>query len=186
MNEKRNILIWINDKLIKNKFCNFVNFLMILLIWIASGIVYYNNHIEEIPESYSEEAYEYLEEVVRKVIYYDIGIDDAAIPEDITEYDIHYKNDEIIFSCYLNNNEGKEYTTSASITIKLSKDFEILNEKRNFSSRDEYINFNKSYLKMQSTTFGGTVTMIVLFIEFIVIIAVRYAIYKKSEIQNEK
>lgn len=45
---------------------------------------------------------------------------------------------EIIFKYSLDNNKGKEWATSASMTVTLSKDFEVLSKEPNFSSKEEY------------------------------------------------
>lgn len=67
MNKKRDFIVWLNDKLLENGFFYLISFLIILIIGITSGVIYYNNYVDEhmgeIEESYSEEAYKYLNEV---------------------------------------------------------------------------------------------------------------------------
>lgn len=100
-----------------------------------------NGHSEDL-EAYSESAYEYLDEIADNVISKD-GINVSAIPKDVVEYEITYKDSEIIFKYSLDNNKEKYLATSASMTVTLSKDFEILNKEPNFSSKEEYVKIHK-------------------------------------------
>lgn len=122
-----------------------VLFISLVVVTAISSLIYYNimihNHSEDL-EAYSESAYKYLYEIADNVIGKD-GIKEAAIPEDVVEYEITYKDGEIIFKYGLDNNKGKEFATSASMTVTLSKDFEILSKKPNYSSKEEYIKIHK-------------------------------------------
>lgn len=121
-----------------------------------SGFICYNiimhNHGEDL-EAYDESAYKYLDEIADNVIGKD-GINEAAIPEDVVEYEIIYTDGEIIFKYSLDNNKGKEFATSASMTVTLSKDFEVLSKKPNFSSKEEYIKEHKIGLYFLCLMFG--------------------------------
>lgn len=119
--------------------------LISLVVTAISSLIYYNimmhNHGEDL-EAYSESAYKYLDEIADNVIEKD-GINVAEIPEDVVEYEITYKDGEIIFKYGLDNNKGKVWATSASMTVTLSKDFKVLSKEPNFSSKEEYAKSHK-------------------------------------------
>jgi len=147
MKEKRYYCDWAlstSDKKDKRLF-NKVMFISLVVVTVVSSVIYYSiimhNHSEDL-EAYSESAYEYLDKIADNVISKD-GINVSAIPKDVVEYEITYKDGEFIFKYSLDNNKGKDLATSASMTITLSKDFEILSKEPNFSSKEEYVKNHK-------------------------------------------
>ena len=147
MKEKRYYCDWALSKSDKGEKRLFKKVLLISLIAVTviSSVIYYSiirhNHSEDL-EAYSESAYEYLDEIADNVITKD-GINMSAIPKDVVEYEITYKDGEIIFKYNLDNNKGKDLATSANMTVTLSEDFEILNKEPNFSSKEEYVTSHK-------------------------------------------
>ena len=147
MKEKRYYCDWAlsqpNEK--SNRLMSKVLLISLVVVTAISSLIYYNimmyNHGEDL-EAYSESAYKYLYEIADNVIGKD-GIKEAAIPEDVVEYEITYKDGEIIFKYSLDNNKGKEFATSASMIVTLSKDFEVLSKEPNYSSKEEYIKSHK-------------------------------------------
>lgn len=130
----------------ENSLVNKVMLISLVVVAVISSVIYYSiirhNYSEDL-EAYSESAYAYLDEIADNVISQD-GINVSAIPKDVVEYEITYKDGEIIFKYSLDNNKGKDLATSASMTITLSKDFEILSKEPNFSSKEEYVKSHKS------------------------------------------
>ncbi len=117
----------------------------LVVVTAISSLIYYNvmmHNYGEGLEAYSESAYKYLDEIADNVIG-KYGINLAEIPEDVVEYEITYKDGEIVFKYSLDNNKGKGWATSASMTVKLSKDFEVLSKEPNFSSKEEYAKSHK-------------------------------------------
>lgn len=147
MKEKRYYCDWAlssSDEKI-NRLITKVLLISLVVVTAISSLIYYNimmhNHGEDL-EAYSESAYKYLDEIADNVIGKE-GINVAAIPEDVVEYEITYKDGEIIFKYSLDNNKGKKFATSASMTVTLSKDFEVLSKEPNFSSKEEYAKSHK-------------------------------------------
>ncbi len=142
MKEKRYYCNWALSSSIKNDKLPIIKVLTISFV-IATAItilIYYNIMMSmygENLESYSESTYKYLDDIADNVIG-EAGINLAEIP-DIVEYDITYKGGEIIFNYSIDNNKEKEFATSASMTVTLSKDFKILSKKPNFSSKEAYV-----------------------------------------------
>lgn len=145
----------------------------VVVVTAISGLIYYNimmhNHSVDL-ETYSESAYEYLDEIANNVIGED-GINIAAIPEDVVEYEITYKDEvgEIIFKYSLDNNKEKEWATSASMTVTLSKDFEVLSKKPNFSSKEEYAKIHKIRFFSDVAIFGIVTWMVIALVSLILI-----------------
>lgn len=147
MKEKRYYCDWAlspsDEK--SNRLIPKVLLISLVVVTAVSSLIYYNivmhNHGDDL-EAYSESAYKYLDEIADNVIGKG-GINEAAIPEDVVEYEITYKDGEIIFKYSLDNNKGKEFATSASMTVILSKDFEVLSKEPNFSSKEEYVKSHK-------------------------------------------
>ncbi len=128
-----------------NKSIILVVIIFSIVVTIICSLIYQNimvhNHSEEV-EAYSESAYEYLDEIADNVIG-KAGINMDAIPEDVAEYEITYKDDKIIFKYSLDNNtENGIASTYPSMTVTLSKDFEVLSKKPYYSSNEE-----KEFLK---------------------------------------
>lgn len=119
--------------------------ILLLFAFITSigGRIAYNvmiSNYEHELNSYSVEAYEHLNEIANTVIVKGVGIDLLALPEMMVfNYEITAKNDEIIFTYYLDNNDGMQFAVSAAMTVKLSNDFSIISKKPNCSSEEEYV-----------------------------------------------
>ena len=190
MKEKRYYCDWaLNSS--KKDFCLFSKVLPIFLIvvTVVSSFIYYNimmhNHIEDL-EAYSENAYKYLDEIADNVIGKN-GINVAAIPEDVVEYEITYKDGEIIFNYSLDNNKGKLFAASASMTITLSKDFEILNKEPNFSSKEKYVKDSKTNFCISTFIFGvSTLFVMAVVVGVVMLVALPISIiHKKNDIKKE-
>lgn len=159
MKEKRYYCDWALSKSTKksDRLVIKVLFISLAVVTVVSSVIYYNiimhNHSEDL-EAYSESAYEYLDEIAYNVISKD-GINVSAIPKDVVEYEITYKDGEIIFKYSLDNNKGKDWATSASMTVTLSKDFEILSKEPNFSSKEEYVKIHKIFIYILVPLFGA-------------------------------
>lgn len=128
----------------------------VVLSIIAYNIIFYKHH-EEL-ETYPESDYKYLDEVAEGFI--DAGFDISTIPEDV-KYDIYKKEDDIIIQYCLDNNEEKEFTTPASITITLSDKGEILSKEPKHSSKEEYIRAHKLEVVLLSTLYGFLANFII-------------------------
>ena len=160
----------------------------LVIVTAISSLIYYNimmnNHGEDL-EAYSESAYKYLDEIADNVIGKD-GINVAEIPEDVVEYEITYKDGEIIFKYSLDNNKGKEFATSASMTVTLSKDFEVLSKEPNFSSKDEYVKSHKIVFYIWVPIFG-LLTWMVMWVASCIVMAVAIPIsmvHKKIDMKE--
>lgn len=175
MKEKRYYCDWAlsssNEK--DQRLISKVLLISLIVVTAISSLIYYNiimhNHNEDL-EAYSESAYKYLDEIADNVIGED-GINVVAIPEDVVEYEITYKDGELIFKYSLDNNKGKKFATSASMTVTLSKDFEVLSKKPNFSSKKEYVIIHKISIYIGILMSGvltwcvmGVVSCIVMFV----------------------
>ena len=172
MKEKRYYCDWVLSKpdeesisLIKTRL-----FIPLIVVAVVSSIIYYNimmhNHGERLFETYSESAYNYLDEIADNVIEKD-GINVDAIPDDVVKYEITNKDDEIIFEYSIDNNKGKKFATSASMTVTLSKNFEILSKKPNYSSKEEYVQRHKMAFYIFVPMFGGLIAGGIGFASFI-------------------
>lgn len=95
------------------------------------------------------------------VFIIDAGFNILTIPKDV-KYDISRKDDDIILQYYLDNNEGKEWATSASLTIILSDKGEILSKVPNYSSKEEYISAHKIEVTAESVWYGFFSCIIIL------------------------
>lgn len=158
MKEKRYYYDWASQQQDRSVVVK-VLLISFVIVTTISSLIYYNimmhNHGEDL-EAYSENAYEYLDEIADNVIGKD-GINVAAIPEDVVEYEITYKDGEIVFKYSLDNNKDKEFATSASMTVTLSKDFEVLSKEPNFSSKEEYVKIHKINFYLCVPIFGALV-----------------------------
>lgn len=188
MKEKRYYCDWaLNSDNGKNGRLTIIEAFISLIVVVAiSSLLYYNimmhNHGEDL-EAYSESAYKYLDEIADNVIG-EAGINTAAIPEDV-EYEITYKDGEIIFKYGLDNNKGKLFASSASMTVTLSKDFEILSKKPNFSSKEEYVKSHK--IGFYLTIFWlGVLTWVVMVIVGFFVMLVALPISKAHKKRDER
>ena len=115
-------------------------------------------------KAYSEEQYVYLADVANNVIE---ERNLSAIPEDVAKYEITKENNEIILKFYLDNNKDAEFAKSANMTVRLSKDFNIISMEPNFSLEEEYVNS----IKMRIITYVGTmIFFLVIIIGFLLFI----------------
>lgn len=191
MKEKRYYCDWalsVSKEEIKPLFL--VLFIISLFVVTAiSSLIYYNiimhNHGEDL-EAYSESAYKYLDEIADNVIGKD-GIKVAAIPEDVVEYEITYKDGEIIFKYSLDNNKGKEFATSASMVVTLSKDFEVLSKEPNYSSKEEYIKSHKIGFYICVPLFGVLTWSVMLLVScFVMLVAIPISMVHKNMVHKKK
>ncbi len=184
MKEKRYFcdcaLSYINQK--SNRLVTKVVFIFIF-VTIVSSLIYYNIISEDF-EAYSENAYEYLNEIADNVIEKD-GINLSMMPEDVVEYKITYKDDKIIFQYSLGNNKEKIFV-SASMKVTLSKNFEILSKGPTYSSKEEYLKSQKIGLCLFIFAFGllTGIIMIVAIGIFMGIAILISIIYKKKDIKE--
>lgn len=190
MKEKRYYCDWAlspsNEK--SNRLIPKVLLISLVVVTAISSLIYYNimmyNHGEDL-EAYSESAYKYLYEIADNVIGKD-GIKEAAIPEDVVEYEITYKDGEIIFKYSLDNNKGKKFATSASMIVTLSKDFEVLSKEPNYSSKEEYIKIHKIVFYICIPIFG-VLTWMVMAVASCIVMAVAIPIsmvHKKKDMKK--
>ena len=100
---------------------------------------------------YSEEVYENLEKIADNVIGENV-INRAAIPDDVSDYEIKYENGVLTFKCSINHYEGKKLHPSARITVTESSG--VVKKERNVSSKEEYIRFQKRSIIMGDVLFG--------------------------------
>lgn len=174
MKEKRYYCDWIlspSDEKSNHLFEKVVLISFVIVTAISSLIYYINiivhNYTEDL-EAYYESAYKYLYEIADNVIERD-GIKEAAIPEDVVEYEITYKDGEIIFKYCLDNSKEKEFVTSASMTVTLSEDFKVLSKKPNFSSKEEYVKRHKiAYYIFVPMVLGALIWIVMAIVGFIV------------------
>lgn len=191
MKEKRYYCDWaLNSSNDKKTAHAIVKVLLISLVVVTavSSWIYYNimihEHGEDL-EAYSKSTYEYLDEIANNVIE-EGGINVTAIPEDVVEYEITYKDGKIIFKYSLDNNKGKKWATSASMTVTLSKDFEVLNKEPNFSSKEQYEKEHKSTFYILASILGAS-TWIVMTIASCIVMGAAIPIsmiHKKREMKN--
>lgn len=163
---------------------SFIVIFSFLFITPINALILYNIHGGYL-DTYSESAYKYLDEIADNVIEKE-GINVAAIPDDIVKYEITYKDDRIIFKYSLDNNKGKEFATSASMTLILSKDFEILSREPNFSSKEEYEKIHKGNFYASIYQYSLIIWVIMfLIIFFIMVFAIAiYMEYKEKTLKN--
>lgn len=156
--EKRYFLDWSNATLSAALIC-----IPIIALTVIFSILRYSylitNYGSDL-ETYSEDAYRYLDDIASNVILEDKGIDEAAIPKDVVKYDIHYENSKFIFNYYLDNNKGKKYAVSASMSITLSENFKILSKTPNYSSEEEYVENITFLLRCSAILFSFTISLI--------------------------
>ena len=132
-------------------------FISFLVVTVVSGVVCYNiekHNLNENFEKYYENAYNYLDDIADNVIEKN-GINVAAIPDDIVEYEINYKDDVIIFKYSVDRSKDEGIIDfTASMTVTLSKDFEVLSKEHNFSSKKEFIASHMAGIFIVSLIFG--------------------------------
>ncbi len=195
MKEKMYYYDWMFSKSDENFNRLMVKAILIFFVGVSiiSSFIYYNiikhdcgGNVEAYYEEvYYECGYEYLDEIADNVIGKD-GINLAEIPEDVVKYEINYKDDEIIFKYSFDNNKEKIYATSASMTVTLSKDFEVLSKDPNFSSKDEYVKTHKSGLYFIVILYALCTCMVLGLVSFIVIlVAIPISkLHKKIDMKN--
>ena len=191
MKEKRYYCDWILSSRYDEKFNRLfskVVLISIIVVTAVSSLIYYNimmhNYGENL-ESYSESAYKYLDEIADNVIG-EIGINVAAIPEDVIEYKITYKDGKIIFKYTLDNNKGKKFTSPATMTVTLSKDFEVISKKPNFSSKEKYLKIHKIHFYICIVVFGF-LTWVVMAVASLIMMVVAIPIstkHKKKDMEK--
>ena len=80
------------------------------------------------------------------------------------------------------NNKDMEYAASASMTVKLSENFEVISKTPNYSSKDEYISSIKLTMIIVSISNSGLLIMILLLAGlFAVVIAEEISKAKKKK-----
>ncbi len=167
-----------------------ITFIALIAISIIFGFIYDHimtrNQSEEV-EANLESANEYLDEIADNVIGKD-GINVGAIPEDVAEYEITYKDDKIIFKYSLDNNieYGIFSSFSPSMTVTLSKDFEVLSKKTDFSSKEEFVKYHKIAVCGFIAAYGLIIWLTTLFAFVIMIMPVANAISKKHKERDMK
>ena len=139
MKEKRYFCDWVIEPTKRQKIV-IAGFLIIATIILSSAFYNIDMNREEVSE-YSEEAYEYLEEIADGVIWRNI-INVSVIPEDISDYEITQKNGVLTFKCSIDHYEGKKLNPSASITVTESSG--VIKKERNVSSKEEYTKNQRS------------------------------------------
>ena len=194
MKEKRYFCDWGSRRSIKG--IESVTFILLgyLIVLIAISIIFgfIHDHImtrnqsEDDLEANFESAYEYLDEIADNVIGKD-GINVGAIPKDVAEYEITYKDDKIIFKYSLDNNieYGIFSSFSPSMTITLSKDFEVLSKKPDYSSKEEFVKYHKIAVCAFSAAYGLIIWFTTLF-AYIITMLVTNAISKKHKERDMK
>lgn len=170
-----------------NRLISKLLFIFLVVVISISSLIYYNimmHNYEQDLELYSESDYKYLDEIANNVIGKD-GINLATIPKDVVEYEITYKDGKIIFKYSLDNNKGKIFLASASMTVTLSKDFEILSKEPNFSSKEEYAKIYKICIYI-FTPLLACLTYIVLAVASCIVMAVVIPIFYYSQERKHK
>lgn len=157
----------------KGKWITTLILLISLLVIIPIAIFYYNAYTSKHDyalNSYSASAYEYLDEIANNVIAEEVGINLLAIPDDVVKYEISREDNEIIFKYYLDNNKDIEFASSATMTIKLSNDFNIISKEPNYSSEEEYVKSVKSSITFLSAAYGFLTWLVIWIILLIVML----------------
>ena len=165
MKEKRYFCDWMSkgdDNRARRVAVIFV--ILIMLVTICICFVFYTKirpNQEEL-EDYFETNYKYLNEIADKVIR-EKKFDISAIPKEVTEYEITYKDGKITFSYSINRGKIDHFyiVPNISMTIKFTKDFEVLEKIPSYSSIEEFTRICKIECLILVLFFGaGTFTLI--------------------------
>jgi hypothetical protein len=156
MGEKRYFCDWVNEPadvkyncFIDEPLLKFLTIVSVIVGVVGSVIgqyIFKQGYTENL-ETYYESTYKYLDEIADNVISKD-GINVSAIPENVIEYEITYEDNKITFEYSLDSNKEEFFGLPASMTVSLSKDFEILSKKPTYSSKEKYIKESKFSLSI--------------------------------------
>ena len=151
-----------------------------IIVTLLVSIVLYNMDMkygEEFAE-YSEEVYENLEKIADDVIGGNV-INRAAIPDDVSDYEIKYENGVLTFKCSINHYEGKKLQPSAR--IKVTESSGVVKKERNVSSKEEYIKRYKGIMIVDDVFKG----MIIGIVGATALLAVSFILYGISYIHKK-
>lgn len=132
-----------------------VSALIILIVGcvVGYGIISLNYGYEL--DSYSESTYQHLIEIADNIISKEQGINLSAIPEDVAEYEIVRKGDNITFKYSLDNNKGMQFAAPARIEFELSEDYEIISRQTNYVSEERYVRDIKLVMAFAAFSVGA-------------------------------
>lgn len=179
MKEKRRFRVsFIGDNII------FKTPLMFPLLCITLAVIfsqafytqYMNKYAEEL-YSYSVHTYDRLVNIYNDVIQEGTGIDLSALSKDVVSHKITQKSDEVIFKFSLDTNSNIPLAPSASMTVKLSNDFNVISQEPHYFSAKECI----AHTLLQIRSVFICVALIVAFTFYGIVIAC----YKLLKHQNK-
>ena len=139
MKEKRYFCDWVIKPTKRQKIV-IIGFLIIATLILSGTFYNIDSNREEVSE-YSEEAYEYLEEIADGVIWRNV-INISVIPDNVNDYEITQKNGVLTFKCSIDHYAGKKLDPSASITV--TENSGVVKKERNISSKEEYTKSQRS------------------------------------------
>lgn len=126
---------------------------------------------------YKESTYNYLYKIAENVIQEGKGLNLSAIPDDVVKYEIIYEGDEIIFKYYLDNNKDAKLAKSASMTVIMSNEIEIISKTPNYSSENEFRHCVKENMMTFCLLMGGAMSTIFLIVAYLVCVIVAWISY---------
>lgn len=106
--------------------------------------------------SYPKDDYLYLDDIAKKVVKENHGIDLSVIYEEIdkgkiVKYESSCENNETILTCYVNNvNSGSWLETETYLRLTLSENYTVIDRKHTFSSEEDYVRNQKRVISMVS------------------------------------
>lgn len=101
----------------------------------------------------------------------------SAIPDDVVKYEIIYEGDEIIFKYYLDNNKDAKLAKSASMTVIMSNEIEIIFKTPNYSSENEFRHCVEENMMTFCLIMGGAMSTIFLIVAYLVCVIVAWISY---------
>ena len=164
MKEKRYFCDWVKTPTRRQKLI-IVGFLIIATLILSGTFYKIDINREEVGE-YSEEVYEYLEEIADGVILRNV-INVSVIPDDISDYEITQKNGVFTFKCSIDHYEGKKLDPSASVTVTESSG--VVKKERNIYSKEEYI---KSQRSNRINTYLAEICLVILLLVVVFVVDV--------------
>ncbi|MFQ6943250.1 MAG: hypothetical protein ACLRTR_02250 [Clostridia bacterium] len=126
---------------------------------------------------YKESTYNYLYKIAENVIQEGKGLNLSAIPDDVVKYEIIYEGDEIIFKYYLDNNKDAKLVKSASMTVIMSNEIEIIFKTPNYSSENEFRHCVEENMMTFCLIMGGAMSTIFLIVAYLVCVIVAWISY---------
>lgn len=135
--------------------------LIILVIMSAVSYCYMSLNYRNELESYSEITYQHLNEIADNIISKEQGINLAAIPEDVAEYEILKKDGRIVFKYSLDNDKGMQFASPARMELELSEDFEIISSQTNYVSEERYVRDIKLVMAFVSFIIGSVCWIVI-------------------------